>query len=108
MVSAELAVALVALLLVLSALLGVLRAGMDRAAAVSVAGAVAREEARDGAVGPLWARLRDGLPPGSALTLGERGDLVRATVSIPAPSGPARLLLPDGVRVEALALREAP
>src|SRR5690606_1063821 len=48
MVSAELAVGLVTLLLVLSLMLGVVRIGLDRAAAVSAAGAVAREAARGG------------------------------------------------------------
>jgi hypothetical protein len=108
MVSAELAVSIVTLLLVLSVLLGVLRTGMDRAAAVSVAGAVAREAARDGAVPPLWGRLREGLPPGSSLSLRESGGLVHATVRIPAASGLVRLVLPDGVQVEALAHREGP
>lgn len=108
MVSAELAVALVSLLLVLALILGVLRAGMDRSAAVSVAGAVAREAARGGDTSTLWGELRSGLPSGSTLALTDRGALVRATVRVPVTAGVAGVLLPQVVEVEALAVRERP
>lgn len=106
MVSAELAVSLVTLLLVLALVLGVLRAGMDRSAAVSVAGTVVREAARGGDTSTLWGELRVGLPSGSTVELTEGGDLVRATVRVPVSVGIAGVLLPDVIEVEALAMRE--
>ena len=108
MISAELAVALVSLLLVLALVLGVLRAGMDRAAAVSVAGAVAREAARGGDTATLWSDLRSGLPSGSTVALAESGALVRATVRVPVSTGVAGVVLPEVVEVEAHAVRERP
>lgn len=108
MVSAELAVSLVTLLLVLALVLGVLRAGLDRSAAVSVAGAVAREAARGGDASVLWGELRGGLPSGSTMTLTESGALVSATVHVPVSAGIAGVVLPETVEVEVLAVREEP
>jgi hypothetical protein len=108
MVSAELAVALVSLLLVLALFLGALRAGMDRAAAVSAAGALAREASRGGDTSTLWAELSGGLPTGSTMALAESGALVRAVVRVPVSGGFARVVLPEAVEAEAVAARERP
>lgn len=108
MVTAELAVSLVTLLLVLALLLGVLRAGSHRTAAVSVAGAVAREHARGGDAALAWERLRAGLPAGSTVSVGEDDGLVLVAVRIPRAHGIGSAVLPPAIVVEALALKERP
>lgn len=108
MASAELAVSLVALLLVLALVLGALRAGMDRSAAVSVAGGVAREAARGGDTAAAWARLRSGLPAGSTVTLDTGGGFVSVTVAVPLRGGLAGAALPDVLHVQATAVLERP
>jgi len=108
MVSAELAVSLVTLLLVLAMVLGAVRAGMDRAASVSVAGAIAREAARGGVASAVWQDLRDGLPAGSSMALWRDGAMVTATVSVPVRVGLASVVLPDRMSVRAVARMEDP
>lgn len=108
MVSAELAVGLVTLLLVLSLMLGVVRIGLDRAAAVSAAGAVAREAARGGDIAAAWSRSREALPEGSHFTHSSSGGFVRVSVRVPARAGMTSLLLPDLGPVEAVARVENP
>lgn len=108
MVTAELAVGLVTLLLVLSLVLGALRLGIDRAAATSVAGAVAREVARDGDPAGAWQRTSDGLPEGAGYAVTRDDRMVTVTVSVPARRGALRLVLPDTMQVRAVALQESP
>ena len=108
MVTAELAVSLVTLLLVLALVLGALRAGGHRTAAVSVAAAVAREHARGGDSTLAWERLRTGLPTGSTVHVSEDAGLVLVAVRIPRAPGIASAVLPDSLLVEARALKEAP
>lgn len=108
MASAELAVGLVTLLLVLALVLGALRVGMDRAAALSVAGSLAREAARGGDHVDLWSRSGEGLPRGSRYVIATDGSLVTVTVVLPARDGAVRLVLPGPTEVSATALRELP
>jgi hypothetical protein len=108
MVSAELAVSLVTLLLVLAIVLGVLRAGMDRSAAVSAAGVLAREAARGGATATVWGELRRGLPPGATMSVTDAGALVRVRVRVPVSAGIAGPLLPEAVEAEVIAVQERP
>lgn len=103
MVSAELAVGLVTLLLVLSLVLGVVRIGLDRVAAVSVAGTIAREAARGGDVSGTWARSREALPPGATYAVRDSGGFVTVAVRAPARAGLVGLVLPDPGPVEAVA-----
>lgn len=103
MVSAELAVGLVTLLLVLSLVLGVVRVGLDRVAAVSTAGAVAREAARGGDIAGTWARSRGSLPDGSRYTQSESGGFVTVSVRVPVRGGMIALLISDLGPVEAVA-----
>jgi hypothetical protein len=107
-VTAELAVGLVSLLLVLAMVLGGLRAGMDRAAAASVAGLLAREVGHSGptAGGELWSDVRRRLPAGSSMTMTVGSGLVVVQVRVPVRAGVARQLLPDAVTVEAVARDE--
>ncbi|NLJ54891.1 MAG: hypothetical protein GX344_12275 [Intrasporangiaceae bacterium] len=107
MVTAELAVGIVTLLLVLSLVLGALRLGMDRATAVSVAATVAREAARDGDVSDVWQRSRAGLPQGAGYSVTTDGRLVTVAVSVPA-RGALRLVVPAATSVSAVALRDLP
>lgn len=106
MATAEFAVGMVTLLLVLALVLGAARAGMDRAAAVSAAGAAAREAARGGDAGAVWGDLSTGLPAGSTLTSSGAGPYVRVHVSVPVRAGLIGVALPDRITVEAVALRE--
>jgi len=108
MVTAELAVSLVTLLLVLAAVLGAARVGLDRAAATSVAAAVAREGARGGPTDQVWGRLQTGLPPGSAVSVFRSADAVTATVNVPVRVGLIGTLLPDRMTVRAVAVTEEP
>ena len=110
MATAELAVGLVSLLLVLAMVLAGLRAGMDRAGAVSVAGLLAREAAHSGPSGAsdLWTELRTRLPSGSSMTVGSRSGLVQVRVRVPVRSGLATVVLPDSVTAEAVARDERP
>ncbi|MGA8046049.1 MAG: hypothetical protein WCA30_07255 [Dermatophilaceae bacterium] len=110
MVTAELAVGLVSLLLVLAVALGGLRAGMDRAGAASTAGLLAREAAHSGPAGAnaLWADLQARLPAGSSMTLDTVSGLVIVRVSVPVRAGVAETVLPDVVVVEAVARDEHP
>ena len=110
MVTAELAVGLVSLLLVLAVALAGLRAGMDRAGAASVAGLLAREAAHSGASGAdeLWSDLRARLPAGSSMTVATVTGLVVVRVSVPVRAGVAEPVLPDVVTVEAVARDERP
>ncbi|KAB7746524.1 hypothetical protein GA707_03280 [Nostocoides sp. F2B08] len=108
MATAELAVGLVSLLLVLAVVLAGLRAGMDRAGATSVAGLVAREAAHSGAAGAerLWADVQPRLPAGSSMSVGDASGLVVVRVSVPVRAGLAGHVLPDRVTVEAVARDE--
>ena len=108
MASAELAVGLVTLLLVLSLALGAVRLGMDRATAISVAGSLAREAARDGDTAALWSQSVDGLPAGARYGVARESEVVVVTVVLPVRAGPLRLALPPATEVRATALREAP
>lgn len=108
MVSAELAVGLVTLLLVLSLVLGVVRVGLDRAAAVSAAGAVVREAARGGDTAGAWARSREALPDGSHYTQSASGGFVTVSVRVPVRAGVVGVLLPELGPVEAVARVEDP
>ena len=80
MVSAELAVGLVTLLFVLSLVLGVTRLALDRAAAVSTAGIMAREAARGGDLAGTWERSRRSLPDGAHYTQSVSGGYVTVSV----------------------------
>ena len=110
MATAELAVGLVSLLLVLAVVLSGLRAGMDRASAASVAGLVVREAAHSGSTGAdrLWADARTRLPPGSSMTVEHVSGLVVVRVSVPVRAGVAGHVLPDQVSAEAVARDERP
>lgn len=108
MVTAELAVSLVTLLLVLAAVLGAARVGLDRAAATSVAAAVAREGARAGSTHEVWGRLQGGLPAGSTMSVARASDMVTATVSVPVRVGLIGALLPERMSVRAVAVLEEP
>jgi hypothetical protein len=106
MVTAELAVSLVTLVLVLAVALGAIRVGMDRTTAVSVAGALAREAAREGDVTALWSRVSGGLPPGSTFAITRDPHTVAATVRMPVRAGGVLITLPAGSDVTAVAARE--
>jgi hypothetical protein len=108
MVTAELAVGLISFLLVLAVILSGLRAGMDRAAAASVAGLLAREAAHSGlaGAGELWVELRSRLPAGSTMTVGKDAGFVVVRVSVPVRGGLAAAALPDSVGAEAVARDE--
>lgn len=108
MATAELAVGLVSLLLVLAVVLGGLRAGMDRASAVSAAGLIAREAAHSGAAGAdeLWSDVRTRLPAGASMTVAHASGLVIVRVSVPVRAGVAERVLPDRVSAEAVARDE--
>lgn len=108
MVSAELAVGLVTLLLVLSLVLGAVRVGMDRAAGISVASAIARETARDGDPGAVWSRARQDLPSGAGYAVSTSSGLVTVTVTLPMRAGALRAILPGGTQVTAVARAESP
>lgn len=108
MVSAELAVGLVTLLFVLSLVLGVTRLALDRAAAVSTAGIMAREAARGGDLAGTWERSRRSLPDGAHYTQSVSGGYVTVSVEVPARGGPTGLLLPNLGPVEAVARVEDP
>lgn len=107
MVSAELAVGLVTLLLVLSLVLGAVRTGMDRAAGVSAAGALAREIARDGEPAAVWSQARQGLPHGSGYAVAQHARSVTVTVTVPVRGPLLRLLIPSA-EASALAVLETP
>lgn len=106
MVSAELAVGLVTLLLVLSLVLGAVRVAADRAAAVSVAGVIAREAARDGDPATVWGQVIGGLPEGADYAINRTGRTVTATVTVPVRGGALRVVLPSATSVSAVALGE--
>ena len=108
MVTAELAVGLVSLLLVLAVVFAGLRAGMDRAAAASVAGLLAREAAHSGPLGAgaLWTDLRPRLPSGSSMTVEQSSGLVVVQVRVPVRGALAALVLPEVVTAEAVARDE--
>lgn len=110
MVTAELAVGLISLLLVLAVGLAGLRAGMNRAGAVSVAGLLAREAAHSGTTGAdeLWADLQTRLPAGSSMTVDAGSRLVVVRVSVPVQAGVAKHILSDRLTVEAVARDERP
>lgn len=108
MVSAELAVGIVTLLLVLSLVLGAVRVGMDRAAGISVASAIARESARGGDPGSVWSQTRHGLPSGAGYAVSTSGGLITATVTLPMRAGALRAILPAGTQVSAVARAESP
>lgn len=107
MVSAELAVGLVTLLLVLALVLGAVRVGMDRAAGISVAGSIAREVARGEDPGALWSQARRGLPDGSGYAVTTSGRQVTATVRLPVGGGVLGRLLPTVTEVSAVARLES-
>lgn len=107
MVTAELAIGIVTLLLVLSLVLGALRLGMDRAAAASVAASVAREAARGGDSSVAWRQSSGGLPDGAGYSVSADGRLVTVAVTVPA-RGALRLILPAEMSVRAVALRDSP
>lgn len=107
MVTAELAVGIVTLLLVLSLVLGALRLGMDRATATSVAATVAREIARGGDPSGVWQRSSGGLPRGAGYSVTADARLVTVSVTVPA-RGALRLIMPAEPTVDAVALRESP
>lgn len=106
MVTAELAVGLVTLLLVLSLGFGVTRVGLDRTAAVSTAAAMAREAARGGELADAWERSRGSLPDGASYRQSVSGGFVTVSVSVPVRAGVAGLLLPDLGPVKAVARME--
>jgi hypothetical protein len=106
MVTAELAVSLVTLVLVLAVALNTIRVGMDRTAAVSVAGALAREAAREGDVTTLWDRVAGGLPSGSTFVIRRDSHTVAATVRVPVRTGGVLITLPAGTDVTAVAAEE--
>lgn len=108
MASAELAVGLVSLLLVLAVVLAGLRAGMDRASAVSAAGLIAREAAHSGSAGAdrLWSDVRTRLPAGASMTVAHSSGLVVVEVRVPLRAGVAEHVLPDHVSAEAVARDE--
>lgn len=106
MVTAELAVGIVTLLLVLALVLGALRLGMDRAVAASVAATVAREAARGGDSSEVWQRSRGGLPRDAGFTVTSDARLVTVAVRVPV-RGPLRLVLSGATSVRAVALKES-
>lgn len=108
MVTAELAVGIVTLLLVLSLVLGVVRVGLDRAAALSTAAVLAREAARGGDLTGAWERSRAGLPDGAHYTQSVSGGFVTVSVGVPGRGGVVGLVLPDLGPVRAVARMEHP
>lgn len=108
MVTAELAVGLVTLLLVLSLVLGVARIGLDRAAALSAAAGMAREAARGGDLADTWEHTRGSLPDGAHYRHSVSGGFVTISVAVPVRGGVAGLLLPDLAPVRAVARMEDP
>ena len=108
MVTAELAVGLLSILLVLAVVLSGLRAGMDRAAATTVAGLLAREAAHSGGPGAreLWDDLHGRLPAGSSMRVSMGAELVVVRVTVPVRSPLIRHILPDSVTAEAVARTE--
>ncbi|MDO5503342.1 MAG: hypothetical protein Q4G67_09240 [Actinomycetia bacterium] len=106
MASAELAIGLVSLLLVLSLVLGAVRVGMDRAVAVGVAGAMVREAARGADPATVWAHRSHDLPPGASFTLSQREGTMTVTVHVPARGGLVGLIVGEGAQISAVARAE--
>jgi hypothetical protein len=102
MATAELAVAMPALLLVLVLALAGVRLGIDQARCLDAARAAARLLARGEPTGTVVAEARSLAPPGARVVTGRSGDLVsvevrsdapavlRWTGAVPAPAATAR------------------
>jgi hypothetical protein len=89
MVTAELAVAVPALLVVLALALSAVRLGIDGVRAVDAAHLAARVAARGEAQGAARAEAVRHAPPGSVVVVDVGGAWVRVSVTPPAPRPPA-------------------
>ncbi len=83
MATAELALAIPAVVLVLVVSLAAIAAGVDQVRCVDAARAAARSLARGDAVGVAQGLARGAGPPGASVSVGVSGELARATVSVP-------------------------
>lgn len=100
MVTAETAVVLPALILVLALSLGALRYGIDQVRCLDAARAGARAAARGDSPGAVADVVRRGAPPASEVTVESARGFVTVTVRAAAPPAPlAGLPRPEGVAV---------
>jgi hypothetical protein len=106
MVTAELAVAIPAILLVLATCLAGVNAGIDQIRCVDAARLAARSAARGDTAAAVRVAALSAAPPGASLTLAE--DAVTVTVTIEARSGGWGGVLPSwGLVAHATAPRES-
>lgn len=101
MVTAELALAMPALVLVLAFALGALGLAIDEVRCVDAAGAGARAAARGDPPPAVTAVAARAAPAGASVLVSGTGGAV--TVSVRAPGGMWSVLLPSGLRPQALA-----
>ena len=106
MATAELAVAVPALLLVLAVGLSAVSLGVDRVRAVDAAHLGARLLARGETEGTVRRATLDAAPDGSRVSVRSEGTDVLVTVSVPVPSLLRRIGVPDLPAAGAAAWRE--
>lgn len=108
MVTAEVAVAIPSLVLLLAVVLAAVDLGVSQVRCVDAARTGARLLARAEPAAEATSQIRAAAPRAAVVIVDSSGGLVRVRVSAPAPAGLARIGIHGGPSAEAVALLEVP